>query len=54
MLNHSLTNRKTVTQEQLKKLFEHLGEFTEVVLPPAKSDRANQSGLGLLTRKASC
>ncbi|XP_022957931.1 heterogeneous nuclear ribonucleoprotein Q-like [Cucurbita moschata] len=28
---------KTVTQEQLKKLFDHHGKITKVVLPPAKS-----------------
>ncbi|KAL6906052.1 hypothetical protein ACP4OV_003653 [Aristida adscensionis] len=35
---------KTVTQEQLKKLFEHLGEITKVVLPPAKSGHENRYG----------
>jgi RNA recognition motif-containing protein len=28
---------KNVTQDQLKKLFEHHGKITKVVLPPAKS-----------------
>lgn len=28
---------KNVTQEQLKKLFDHHGKITKVVLPPAKS-----------------
>ena len=28
---------KTVTQDQLKKLFERHGKITKVVLPPAKS-----------------
>lgn len=28
---------KTVTQEQLKKLFEHHGKITKVVLPASKS-----------------
>ena len=28
---------KNVTQEQLKKLFEHHGKITKVVLPPPKS-----------------
>lgn len=27
---------KNVTQDQLKKLFEHHGKITKVVLPPAK------------------
>ncbi|GJM88062.1 hypothetical protein PR202_ga04084 [Eleusine coracana subsp. coracana] len=35
---------KTVTQEQLKKLFEHLGEITKVVLPPAKAGHENRYG----------
>ncbi|KAJ1274107.1 hypothetical protein BS78_05G037300 [Paspalum vaginatum] len=35
---------KTVTQEQLKKLFEHLGEITKVVLPPAKPGHKNRYG----------
>lgn len=35
---------KTVTQEQLKKLFEHHGEITKVVLPPAKSGHENRFG----------
>lgn len=28
---------KNVTQDQLKKLFEHHGKITKVVLPPAKA-----------------
>jgi len=35
---------KTVTQEQLKKLFEHVGEITKVVIPPAKSGHENRYG----------
>jgi len=35
---------KTVTQEQLKKLFEHVGEITKVVVPPAKSGHENRYG----------
>ncbi|TVU50788.1 hypothetical protein EJB05_02178 [Eragrostis curvula] len=35
---------KSVTQEQLKKLFEHLGEITKVVLPPAKAGHENRYG----------
>ena len=35
---------KTVTQEQLKKLFEHLGEVTKVVLPAAKAGHENRYG----------
>nr|CAB3462997.1 unnamed protein product [Digitaria exilis] len=35
---------KTVTEEQLKKLFEHLGEITKVVLPPAKAGHENRYG----------
>ncbi|CAD6343736.1 unnamed protein product [Miscanthus lutarioriparius] len=35
---------KTVTQEQLKKLFEHIGEITKVVIPPAKSGHENRYG----------
>lgn len=30
---------KNVTQDQLKKLFEHHGKITKVVLPPAKSGK---------------
>lgn len=33
---------KDVTQDQLKKLFEHHGEITNVVLPPAKSGQEKQ------------
>ncbi|KAL6642214.1 hypothetical protein ACP70R_020395 [Stipagrostis hirtigluma subsp. patula] len=35
---------KTVTQEQLKKLFEHHGEITKVILPPSKSGHENRYG----------
>ncbi|XP_017698930.2 heterogeneous nuclear ribonucleoprotein Q-like [Phoenix dactylifera] len=35
---------KTVTQDQFKKLFEHHGEITKVVLPPAKSGHENRFG----------
>ena len=35
---------KTVTQDQLKKVFEHHGEITKVVLPPAKSGHENRFG----------
>nr|CAB3489021.1 unnamed protein product [Digitaria exilis] len=35
---------KTVTEVQLKKLFEHLGEITKVVLPPAKAGHENRYG----------
>ncbi|EES16532.1 hypothetical protein BDA96_08G015900 [Sorghum bicolor] len=35
---------KTVTQEQLKRLFEHLGEVTKVVIPPAKAGHENRYG----------
>ncbi|XP_008662372.3 heterogeneous nuclear ribonucleoprotein Q isoform X3 [Zea mays] len=35
---------KAVTQEQLKKLFEHLGEVTKVVIPPAKAGHENRYG----------
>ncbi|KAL6640756.1 hypothetical protein ACP70R_021879 [Stipagrostis hirtigluma subsp. patula] len=35
---------KTVTEDQLRKLFEHLGEITKVVLPPAKSGHENRYG----------
>ncbi|KAG2555708.1 heterogeneous nuclear ribonucleoprotein Q-like isoform X2 [Panicum virgatum] len=35
---------KTVTEEQLKKLFEHLGEITKVILPPAKAGHENRYG----------
>ncbi|KAJ4846741.1 hypothetical protein Tsubulata_010224 [Turnera subulata] len=32
---------KTVTQDQLQKLFEHHGKITKIVLPPAKSGQEN-------------
>jgi heterogeneous nuclear ribonucleoprotein R len=35
---------KTVTEEQLKNLFEHLGEITKVILPPAKAGHENRYG----------
>ncbi|XP_039775822.1 heterogeneous nuclear ribonucleoprotein Q-like isoform X3 [Panicum virgatum] len=35
---------KTVTEKQLKKLFEHLGEITKVILPPAKAGHENRYG----------
>ncbi|URD89009.1 RNA recognition motif family protein [Musa troglodytarum] len=35
---------KNVTQEQLKKLFEHHGEITKVVLPPAKPGHEKRYG----------
>ncbi|CAL4995680.1 unnamed protein product [Urochloa decumbens] len=35
---------KTVTEEQLRNLFEHLGEITKVVLPPAKAGHKNRYG----------
>jgi heterogeneous nuclear ribonucleoprotein R len=35
---------KTVTEEQLRTLFEHLGEITKVVLPPAKAGHENRYG----------
>ncbi|RRT63223.1 hypothetical protein B296_00011597 [Ensete ventricosum] len=35
---------KNVTQEQLKKLFEHHGEITKVVLPPAKAGHEKRYG----------
>lgn len=34
----------TVTQEKLKELFEHIGEVTRVVLPPAKAGHENRYG----------
>lgn len=43
---------KTVTQEQLKKLFEHLGEITKVVLPPAKPGHENRYGFVHFKEKA--
>lgn len=51
MLNLTVTSRvqvkaiyvknlpKTVTQDQLQKLFERHGQITKVVLPPAKSGK---------------
>jgi hypothetical protein len=35
---------KTVTEEQLRTLFEHLGEITKVILPPAKAGHENRYG----------
>ena len=35
---------KDVTQDQLRKLFEHHGEITKVVLPPAKSGQEKRFG----------
>ncbi|KAG1367562.1 heterogeneous nuclear ribonucleoprotein Q [Cocos nucifera] len=35
---------KNVSQDQLKKLFEHHGEITKVVLPPAKSGQEKRFG----------
>jgi len=35
---------KDVTQDQLRKLFEHHGEITKVVLPPAKSGQEKRIG----------
>ncbi|CAL5098395.1 unnamed protein product [Urochloa decumbens] len=35
---------KTVTEEQLRNLFEHLGEITKVVLPPAKAGHEKRYG----------
>jgi heterogeneous nuclear ribonucleoprotein R len=35
---------RAVTEEQLKNLFEHLGEITKVILPPAKAGHENRYG----------
>lgn len=35
---------KDVTEDQLKKLFEHHGEITKVILPPAKSGQEKRYG----------
>lgn len=35
---------KDVSQDQLKKLFEHHGEISKVVLPPAKSGQEKRFG----------
>ncbi|PKA61155.1 Polyadenylate-binding protein 2 [Apostasia shenzhenica] len=35
---------KDITQDQLKKLFEHHGEITKVVLPPAKPGQSKRYG----------
>lgn len=35
---------KAVTEKQLKKLFEHHGEITKVILPPAKAGHENRYG----------
>ena len=44
---------KNVTQDQLKKLFEHHGKITKVVLPTAKSGQENRIGFMHFAERAS-
>ena len=37
---------KDITQDQLKKLFEHHGKITKIVLPPAKAGQEKNKNVG--------